>query len=123
MTRLSRSLAKRTYDALHAAFLEDIPDILGQEGFVRSPFPSHHFGEDGPDRTYEFANLETPTTLEFLEFHLLKEDLFIRVYFNAVTLDAPVTDLGNDLRYLDIIRAEWLEKHTPCTVSLDALLA
>lgn len=185
MTRLSRSLAKRTYDALHAAFLEDIPDILGQEGFVRSPFPSHHFGEDGPDRTYEFANLETTTTLEFLEFHLLKEDLFIRVYFNAVTLDAPVTDLGifnassgnalvnppvtltrdslhrwlpvpflkiplnyavkpgkikteadietviakpvtdlgNDLRYLDIIRAEWLEKHTPCTVSLDALVA
>jgi hypothetical protein len=184
MAPLSKPLAKRAFAVLHAAFLEEIPDILGQEGFVRSPFPSHHFGEDGPDRIYQFANLETPTTLEFLEI-VVSKGLVLQVYFNAMTLDRPVTDLGifstssgsvlvnppvtltrdsvhrwlpvpflkiplnyavkskkikneadietvvakpvtdlgNDLRYLDIIRAKWLEKHTRCTVSRDALLA
>ena len=75
-------------------FLERGIPALEQNGFKKSPFSTAWYGKNNlGDYTYELCRVTKDSTLNLIEVHISKVDMWVKIFFNIFKLFSEVTTL------------------------------
>lgn len=77
-------------------FIQDVVPILGEKGFVKSPFKTASFGRCNNNiYIYEMCRLCNHCILEFVTTKICRYDRYIKVYINAFKLHPKIQSISS----------------------------
>jgi len=104
MSFFYKPTGKEILNIRNKIFVECGTTALNNNSFIKSPFSTSWFGRNNlGDFTYDFIRLKDKTRLEFLQVHINKGDVYIKLFLNVFQLDNQIQSI-NDLDGRDALK-------------------